>query len=92
MSDIAILTYWDGRGNGESIRLMMAAAGQQWEERVYKNDADHLSTFDDLKVMFDDGVLAFDQVIYPFVEWNFSLHLMFLYCCCRRFLCCKLMV
>ena len=29
-SDTAVLTYWDGRGNAEIIRLMMAASGQKW--------------------------------------------------------------
>ena len=62
MSDVAILTYWDGRGNAESIRLMMAACGQNWEEKVYKSEAEHLSNVDEMTVMMNEGILSFDQV------------------------------
>jgi len=61
-ADCAILTYWDGRGNAEIIRLMMEACGQVYMEKVYKSDAKNISTFDELKVLLNDGVLAFDQV------------------------------
>lgn len=60
--DKAILTYWDGRGNAEIVRLMMEACGQKYEEKVYKSDAKNISSFDEFKVILDDGVLAFDQV------------------------------
>jgi hypothetical protein len=61
-SDKAVLTYWDGRGNAELIRLMLEASGQGYEEKVYKADSKTISSFDELKVILDDGVLAFDQV------------------------------
>ena len=28
---VAQLTYWDGQGNAEIIRLMLAACGEEWE-------------------------------------------------------------
>mmetsp|Transcript_26899 Transcript_26899/g.45397 ORF Transcript_26899/g.45397 Transcript_26899/m.45397 type:complete len:245 (+) Transcript_26899:51-785(+) len=65
MSDVAVLTYWDGRGNAEIIRLMMATAGQEWVERVYKSEEEgvsHMTKTDQVLLMMKDGVLAFDQL------------------------------
>jgi hypothetical protein len=31
---VAHLTYWNGQGNAEIIRLMMAACGEPWEDTV----------------------------------------------------------
>lgn len=63
----ARLTYWDGRGNAEIIRLMLIVTGEPWTEKVYGADEAHVQSFDHVKVMLDDGVLAFDQVriFYP---------------------------
>jgi glutathione S-transferase len=58
----AVLTYWDGRGNAELIRLMLVVSGESWTERVYGSDASHLSRPGELSSMLADGVLAFDQV------------------------------
>ena len=35
---VAQLTYWSGQGNAEVIRLMMAACGEEWEDRVALTD------------------------------------------------------
>lgn len=62
-SSTAVLTYWDGRGNAELLRLMLAASGEAWEEKVYGDDnATHMSTPDQFKNIIADGVCAFEQV------------------------------
>ena len=60
---VAQLSYWNGQGNAEIIRLMMAACGEQWEDRVAldKSGATHLSTPQQMEAMMCAGLLAFDQ-------------------------------
>ena len=62
MSSPARLTYWNGRGTAEIVRLMLEICGEPWIETVYGNDESCITTFAELKVMLDDGVLCFDQV------------------------------
>lgn len=58
----AILTYWDGQGNAEIVRLMLAATGEDWEEKVYGEDAKVLTSNAEFMSMVNAGVLGFDQV------------------------------
>ena len=60
----AVLTYWDGRGNAEIIRLMLAITDEEWVEGVFGADESetHVSNAEQMKVMIDAGVLGFDQV------------------------------
>lgn len=60
----AVLTYWDGHGNAEHIRLMMAACGQEWEDKVAldPSGATHLSTKAQADDIISAGMLAFDQL------------------------------
>jgi glutathione S-transferase len=62
----ARLSYWSGQGLAEIVRLMLAATGEPWEERVYGSGARTLSEPAQLERMIADGVLAFDQV--PLLE------------------------
>ena len=61
---IAKLTYWDGRGNAELIRLMLAACGEPYQECVpFEEDATtHLSTQAQIEKIVGAGMLVFDQV------------------------------
>jgi len=60
----AQLTYWDGHGNAEIIRLTMAVCGQEWEDVVPfdEDGATHLSKREQLDKMMKAGVLMSDQV------------------------------
>jgi len=60
----AQLTYWDGHGNAEIIRLTMAFCGEEWEDVVHLDDsgATHMSTFAQLETMMKAGVLCSDQL------------------------------
>ncbi|XP_071955513.1 glutathione S-transferase Yc-like [Antedon mediterranea] len=49
------LTYVNGRGLAESGRMIMAAAGVEWEER-------HLADKSEIEQLRKDGVLMFDQI------------------------------
>ena len=60
---IAQLTYWNGRGQAETIRLMLVASGEPWEEKVYLNeDSQNISSFAEFKSIQESGALAFEQV------------------------------
>ena len=60
---IAQLTYWNGRGNAETIRLMLVASGEPWEEKVYLNDeSQNISSFAEFQWIQESGALAFEQV------------------------------
>ena len=59
----AILTYWDGRGNAELIRLSLVVAGRAYEEQVFLNEGkSHMDSKEDMLAIMDKGVLAFDQL------------------------------
>lgn len=60
----ATLTYWDGHGNGEIIRLTMAVCGEEWDDVVHLDDAGatHLSTYAQLEKLSQAGVLCSDQL------------------------------
>lgn len=60
----AQLTYWDGQGNAEIIRLMMAACGQVWEDKVAldASGTTHISTEAQFEGIAAAGLLAFDQL------------------------------
>ena len=59
----AILTYWDGRGNAELIRLSLVVAGRAYKEQVFLNDEKtHMDSKADMLAIMDKGVLAFDQL------------------------------
>uniref|UniRef100_A0A8D2KLV7 glutathione transferase n=1 Tax=Urocitellus parryii TaxID=9999 RepID=A0A8D2KLV7_UROPR len=59
MAGKPILHYFDGRGRMEPIRWLLAAAGEEFEEKLMK-------TPEDLKKLRNDGSLMFQQV--PMVE------------------------
>eukprot|EP01052_Picozoa_sp_SAG31_P020715 SAG31_NODE_1571_length_7851_cov_8.714525_2_plen_233_part_00 len=63
MPSIAKLTYWDGQGNAEIIRLMLAACNEPWEDAVAldKAGATHLTSRSQFEKMMAAGLLAFDQ-------------------------------
>lgn len=64
MSSPAILTYWDGRGLSEIVRLMLEICGEPWIEQVYGFEGDqNISTLEQFKSITAAGVLCFDQVI-----------------------------
>merc|ERR1711972_387905 len=60
----AQLTYWDGHGNGEIIRLMMAVCGEKWEDKVALDDtgATHISNAAQFNKLREAGVLMSDQL------------------------------
>lgn len=59
----AILTYWDGRGNAELIRLSLVVAGRAYREQVFLNDGkSHIDSKEDMLAIMEKGVLAFDQL------------------------------
>jgi len=64
----ARLTYWDGRGNAEIIRLALAASGTEWHEGVALDDPrfKNISSEEQMKQLMSAGVLAFDQL--PLLE------------------------
>eukprot|EP00041_Stephanoeca_diplocostata_P027455 m.755008 g.755008 ORF g.755008 m.755008 type:complete len:104 (-) comp23179_c0_seq10:949-1260(-) len=62
----AKLTYWDGRGNAEIIRMMLVVCGEDWEEKVFESEAQHLTKRSEMENMISAGVLCFDQV--PLLE------------------------
>eukprot|EP00812_Abedinium_dasypus_P008965 NODE_2689_length_893_cov_477.059666.p2 GENE.NODE_2689_length_893_cov_477.059666~~NODE_2689_length_893_cov_477.059666.p2 ORF type:complete len:236 (-),score=75.95 NODE_2689_length_893_cov_477.059666:72-779(-) len=59
----AVLTYWDGQGNAEIMRLMMAVCGEEWEDKVVMagDGASHLTTKEHADTLIAAGRLAFDQ-------------------------------
>ncbi|XP_040839480.1 glutathione S-transferase alpha-3-like isoform X1 [Ochotona curzoniae] len=59
MAGKPILHYSNDRGNMESIRWLLAAAGVEFEE-------EYIETREDLEKLMNDGVLMFQQV--PLVE------------------------
>mmetsp|Transcript_46175 Transcript_46175/g.121021 ORF Transcript_46175/g.121021 Transcript_46175/m.121021 type:complete len:820 (-) Transcript_46175:515-2974(-) len=65
---MARLTYWDGRGNAEIIRLALAASGTEWHEGVALDDPrfKNISSEEQMKQLMSAGVLAFDQL--PLLE------------------------
>jgi len=56
------LTYWKGRGRAEFIRLMLAAADIDFEEKQY------LDKPEDIEKLKNEGLLQFNQV--PLLQWN----------------------
>ena len=59
---VAYLTYWSGQGNAEIIRLMMAATGEAWVDRVALDESEsHLTTPQQMEAMMAAGLLGFDQ-------------------------------
>jgi len=58
------LTYWDGHGNAEIIRLTMAVCGEDWEDVVHLDGdgATHISTNAQLQKLTHAGVLCTDQL------------------------------
>ena len=58
------LTYWDGHGNAEAIRFMLAACGEEWIDHVAGQgpEVHHLSNKEQYLRLMDAGLLAFDQV------------------------------
>ena len=57
------VTYWDGRGNAEIIRMMLSAAGYDWKESVPNSEAQNLGTPGDVEALSKAGLLPFDQVV-----------------------------
>ena len=57
------LTYWDGRGNAEVIRMMLAVCGESWRDEVYLDEASaHVTGRAQMDAMQASGALAFDQL------------------------------
>lgn len=57
------LTYWNGRGLCETIRLMLAATGEEYKEAVPGfPECRHLSEPEHLAFLRANGYLMFDQV------------------------------
>merc|ERR1712232_888807 len=61
-SSATVLTYWDGHGNAELIRLMMAVCGETWEDKVALDNggATHMSSYQQLQKMMAAGILMAD--------------------------------
>ena len=58
------LTYWNGRGRAETIRLFLAVCGEEYTEHVPGFDASvtHLSEPEHFESLRDGGYLAFGSV------------------------------
>ena len=61
-SGVARLTYWDGRGNAEVIRMMLEICGQPYEEKTFGSGAKNITSRAEFDVIQQAGVLAFDQI------------------------------
>lgn len=59
----ARLTYTESHGNAEIVRLMLAACGEEWEDRVAldPDGAAHLTKFEQFDRMCAAGLMCFDQ-------------------------------
>merc|ERR1712094_80816 len=61
--DPTTLTYWNGRGLCETIRFMLAATGEEYEEQVPGFEgATHLSEPEQMASLRSKGLLVFNQV------------------------------
>lgn len=60
----AQLTYWDGHGQCEIIRLMLAICGEKWEDKVAldPDGATHMTGPEQLQRLREAGVLMADQL------------------------------
>ena len=59
----ATLTYWNGRGRAEVVRLMLAATGEDYDEAVPGfPGATHLTKPEQFEQLKENGLLAFGQV------------------------------
>ncbi|KAM3930288.1 glutathione S-transferase 3-like [Leptodactylus fuscus] len=59
MCDKPVLHYFNGRGRGEAIRIMLAVAGVEFDEKFYK-------TKEEFKELLQSGKLMFQQI--PMLE------------------------
>ena len=73
-SGSARLTYFEGHGRAEEIRLMLAACGVPWKDAVYGDEsgAKFITTEGQMRKIMAAGVLAMDQL--PLLEID-GLHL-----------------
>lgn len=59
----AVLTYWNGRGQAELVRMMLVVSGEEWTECVFGDKAEkNITTKEQMYRIQEAGVLAFDQV------------------------------
>lgn len=61
---VARLTYFEGHGRAEEVRLMLAACGVQWKEAVYGDDsgAQYVTTAAQMRALMSHGALAMEQL------------------------------
>ena len=57
------LTYWNGRGKAESIRLLLALCGEDYTEQVPMFDGTtHITTAEHVQTLREEGFLLMNQL------------------------------